>query len=74
MVKGVPENTIVAHKFGEMGDATTRQLHESGLVYIGKIPYLLTIMTKGYDIKQLPEVISSISKMVFEDFKQKIPQ
>jgi len=74
MVKGVPENTIVAHKFGEMGDATTRQLHESGLVYVNKTPYLLTIMTKGYDIKQLPEVISSISKMVFEDFKQKVPQ
>ena len=29
MIKGVPVNTIVAHKFGEMGDSTSRQLHES---------------------------------------------
>lgn len=68
MVKGLPVNTIIAHKFGEMGDSTTRQLHESGLIYIHNEPYLLTIMTKGYDVKELPEIISTMSKMVYQDF------
>lgn len=68
MVKGLPINTIIAHKFGEMGDSTTRQLHESGLIYIHNEPYLLTIMTKGYDVKELPEIISTMSKMVYQDF------
>lgn len=68
MVKGLPVNTIVAHKFGEMGDETTRQLHESGLVYIKGDPYLLTIMTKGYKVEDLPEVISHISGQVYQQF------
>ena len=68
MVKGLPVNTVVAHKFGEMGDETTRQLHESGLIYINNTSYLLTIMTKGYDVKDLPNIISTISKMVHSDF------
>jgi beta-lactamase class A len=68
LVKGLPVNTVVAHKFGEMGDETTRQLHESGIIYINSTPYLLTIMTKGYDIKELPEIIAEISKLVYEDF------
>lgn len=71
LVKGLPVNTIVAHKFGEMGDETTRQLHESGLIYINNTPYLLTIMTKGYDVKELPEIIENISKMVYQDFINK---
>jgi beta-lactamase class A len=71
MVKGLPVNTVVAHKFGEMGDETTRQLHESGLIYINNTPYLLTIMTKGYDVKDLPEIIGDMSKMVYQGFINK---
>ncbi len=71
MVKGLPVNTVVAHKFGEMGDSTTRQLHESGLIYINNMPYLLTIMTKGYTIKNLPEIISTMTKLVYQDLINK---
>ncbi|MFM9945552.1 MAG: serine hydrolase [Bacteroidia bacterium] len=71
MIKGLPVNTVVAHKFGEMGDSTTRQLHESGLIYVNDNPYLLTIMTKGYDVKDLPEILSTMSKMVYQDFINK---
>lgn len=67
MVQGLPENTKIAHKFGEMGDATTRQLHESGFIYINNTPYLLTIMTKGYDITKLPAVISELTKITYTD-------
>jgi len=71
LVKGLPANTTVAHKFGEMGDENTRQLHESGLIYINNTPYLLTIMTKGYNVNELPEFIGNMSKMVYEDFINK---
>ena len=66
MVNGLPQNTIIAHKFGEMGDSTTRQLHESGIIYINNTPYLLTIMTKGYAVKDLPEIISNITRQVYQ--------
>ncbi len=67
MEKGLPMNTKIAHKFGEMGDATTRQLHESGIIYNKNAPFLLTVMTKGYDITKLPEVISAITKLTYDD-------
>ena len=65
--KGVPQNVKIIHKFGEMGDATTRQLHESGIFYVENKPYLLTVLTKGYDVKKMPQVLSSISKIVYEN-------
>lgn len=74
MVKGLPNSTIVAHKFGEMGDSTTRQLHESGLIYIHNTPYLLTIMTKGYDVNKLPDIIGNMSRMVYQNFINKAAQ
>ncbi len=74
MVKGLPASTIVAHKFGEMGDSTMRQLHESGLIYIHNTPYLLTVMTNGYDVTELPDIIGNISRMVYQNFINKANQ
>ncbi len=70
MVKGLPKGTKIAHKFGEMGDATTRQLHESGIIYVNNTPYLLTIMLKGYDITKLPPVLSGITKLTYEEISK----
>jgi beta-lactamase class A len=70
MVKGLPEGIKIAHKFGEMGDATSRQLHETGIIYIKNTPFLLTIMTKGYDVKKLPTVISEITKLTYQGLTQ----
>ena len=71
MVKELPSDLVVAHKFGEMKMAEIQQLHESGLVYYGNTPYLLTIMTKGKDITQLANILSSVSKMVYDDISNK---
>jgi beta-lactamase class A len=67
MVSVLPDSIVVAHKFGESGDAHMQQLHESGIVYYGDSPYLLTVMTKGPDIKKLPEVISAISRIAYNN-------
>jgi len=64
---GLPDGVPLAHKFGEERDASGFQLHETALVYIGDEPYLLTIMTKGPDMKALPQVLASISRYVHEE-------
>lgn len=69
ILKSLPKNTKVIHKFGEGGDANEKQLHESAIIYIDEKPYLLTIMTKGTDMQKLPEVINEISSLVFQNMK-----
>lgn len=66
VVAGVPAQVAVAHKFGESGDPNEKQLHETALIYVNGHNYLLTIMTRGQDIMKLPEVLSAISKLVYE--------
>ncbi len=68
---GVPKDITVAHKFGERGVRNNDQLvgvelHDCGIIYHPKNPYLLCIMTQGYDVKALESVISKISSLVFE--------
>jgi beta-lactamase class A len=68
MVKDLPSNMKVAHKFGEWGNNATNshELHESGIVYVNDKPYLLTVMTKGTNAKQLGDVIGKLSKQVYD--------
>ncbi len=68
---GVPSDIVVAHKFGEHtslkdGVLQNRELHDCGIIYSPKEPYLLCIMTKGKDFPVLEKVISDISRMTFE--------
>ncbi len=65
LVSGLPDSIVIAHKFGESGDSQVQQLHESGIIYYNDSPYLLTVMTKGPDIKKLPEVIGMISRVTY---------
>lgn len=74
ITNGLPKNITVAHKFGEyslLPDA--KELHESGIVYAGNKAYLLTIMTKGPDVKQLPQVLSTLSQQVYHYFSEAHP-
>ncbi len=69
LVAGVPEGTVVAHKFGERAflDNDKKQLHDCGIVYYPDNPYLLCIMTRGADFDRLEETIRDISKLVYEE-------
>ncbi len=74
LVDGVPEKTIIAHKFGEHttlkdGQFVSRELHDCGIIYYPNNPYLLCVMTKGKDFTSLESVISSISKIVYNGVK-----
>ena len=72
LVAGVPSNIKIAHKFGERISTTDekvpKQLHDCGIIYYPKNPYLLCVMTRGYDFDKLPGIISQISKMFYEEF------
>jgi hypothetical protein len=42
-------------------------LHEFAIVYRGRHAYTLGIMTRGHDLKQLSDVLSGISDIVYKD-------
>ncbi len=69
LVKGVPEGTLVANKFGERTDFSTgtKQLHDCGIVYYPENPYLLCVMTRGTDFAELQKVIAEISRIVYTE-------
>jgi beta-lactamase class A len=64
---GVPENIVVAHKFGERTAPEGKQLHDCGIVYYPNRPYLLCVMTKGADFDTLVSVVSGVSRLVFDE-------
>ena len=68
LVSGVPNNFRIAHKFGELGlPSGEKQLHDCGIIYFPKNPYLLCVMTKGTDSQKLTRIIQEISTMVYKE-------
>ncbi|GAB7024896.1 hypothetical protein JCM15764A_01440 [Geotalea toluenoxydans] len=70
---GVPKGTPVAAKFGEFNQGEERQLHEFGIVYHPKGPYILGIMTRGRDAKIQAEVIRDLSALIFTEISNGSP-
>lgn len=67
IVAGVPAGTKVAHKFGERsleGEGTV-QLHDCGIVYHPKQPYLLCVMMRGHDFTHIATAIVGISRIAY---------
>ncbi len=71
LIKELPKNVKVAHKFGEAGTDELHELSESGIVYVENNPYLLTVMTKGHQLNKLSTIISEISKLVYNKMSGK---
>lgn len=68
--KNTPSNITVADKFGEYYliqniSINEHQLHDCGIIYHPKHPYILCVMTKGASIDNLKKVIQTISKTVY---------
>lgn len=69
LVAGVPTGVVVAHKFGtrvEPGVPGGRQLHDCGIVYVPKTPYILCVMSRGNSSQGLSHFIASVSRIVYE--------
>jgi len=65
---GIPPQVVMSNKFGERGfaDSNLKQLHDCGIVYSGKSPYLICVMTRGTDWQTQAGIIADISRMVYE--------
>lgn len=65
---GVPSDIMVAHKFGqwEVVDGQ-QQLHDCGIVYLPKRPYLICVMTRGENLDQLASTIRGVSRFVYDE-------
>jgi beta-lactamase class A len=75
---GIPKGLKIAHKFGERqivneNGSTLKQLHDCGIIYYEKYPYLLCVMTKGNDTDNLSSIIRDISKIIYSEIFQKYP-
>jgi beta-lactamase class A len=68
--KGIDADVKIAHKFGERVFGNKSQLHEFGIVFYNKTPYLIGVMTKGNSLPQLSTIIADISKIAFDEYKQ----
>lgn len=67
LVAGVPSGVMVAHKFGERDVRGIRQLHDCGIVYYPRSPYMLCVMTRGSDFNALTGIIAGISKLTYDE-------
>lgn len=67
IVAGLPAGIVVSHKFGERElDSGITQLHDCGIVYYPKNPYLICLMTKGDSIQKSANTIAKISSVTFQ--------
>lgn len=69
---GLPEGTLVAHKFGEhvvSSDRTTEEgveLHDCGIIYDSEHPYLLCVMTEAPSLVNATSILKAISKETYD--------
>jgi len=66
VISGLAPNCVVCHKFGEGGPTSEPNFSEAAIVYCGRTPYIISIMTKGKEMKSLPAVSAEISKKVYQ--------
>ena len=75
LVAGIPSDIVIAHKFGERtlldfkGQVLERELHDCGIVYYPLGPYVICVMTRGKEFKDLSNAIRDISAAVYEDVR-----
>lgn len=81
LVKLLPADTVVSHKFGvsavakegataDIPGSVERQLHDCGIIYFPENPYFLCVMTKGFDFTELEKVIQGVSKIVWDELEE----
>jgi beta-lactamase class A len=75
IIAGTPPGVEIASKFGERTihikdddqERDVTQLHDFGIVYFQKHPYLLGVMARGKDFKELEKIIRDISHEVYDE-------
>jgi beta-lactamase class A len=70
LVAGVPEGTVVAHKYGDHilnanGSVTGVELSDCGIVYYPAHPYLLCVMAGAYNTPDASSIIANLSRAAY---------
>jgi beta-lactamase class A len=72
LAKGIPEDIVLANKFGERNYETEegvlelKQIHDCGIIYHPEKPYVLCVMTRGLNQPIQRRAISEISSIVYK--------
>ncbi len=72
MVKKIDSSVTVSHKFAERGSGDIKEFHEVGIVYLKNDAYLIGVMTKGRELKELTNIVSDISKIVYDEMQHAV--
>ncbi|MGI5826530.1 MAG: serine hydrolase [Patescibacteria group bacterium] len=73
--KAIPKDNAFAHKFGERAlQDGSKQLHDCGIVYFPKRPYLLCVMSRGNSFDNLKEFIRGVSRVVYREVDEQSRQ
>jgi beta-lactamase class A len=75
LVAGVPQGTVVSHKYGlenftDNGSLVTeKELHDCGIIYHPQGPYVLCIMTKSppANLSETEKFIQSVSGLAYQE-------
>lgn len=67
----LPDAVKIANKFWERHilDTWEKQIHDCGIVFLEKQPYVICIMTKWNDFDKQIKIIQNISKIVYDEIK-----
>ncbi|HRH64977.1 MAG TPA: class A beta-lactamase-related serine hydrolase [Bacteroidia bacterium] len=69
LITHIDKNVTVARKFGYRVNSTEGDLSEFGIFYVNDHPYLLGVMTRGLEYKNLNTILSTVSSMVYQRMK-----
>jgi beta-lactamase class A len=80
MASGIPSSVEIAGKHGEREieiqkngeNITLYQLHEFGIIYHPKRPFIIGIMARGDDLDRLTKVSRDITRLVYEEVDQQL--
>lgn len=71
LAEGIPEKMDIAHKFGarstRKNNKEYKEFHDCGIIYYPNHPYLLCVMTRGYDFPSLETAVGDISKLIYSE-------
>lgn len=70
IVKGIDDNIVISHKYGQISDNKLMQLHDCGIIYFPDNNYILCVMVKGYNLKNMTTVIQEVSKTIYAEIKR----
>ncbi|MDD5657484.1 MAG: class A beta-lactamase-related serine hydrolase [Elusimicrobia bacterium] len=74
LAAGLPPGTLAAHKFGERAydGSPEKQVHDCGIIYHPREPYLACVMTRGTSFPEMRAAIRDASALVYRAVDEQV--